>query len=672
MYSKSSELGSTHVLDIMSQEEEHKINVASSTPGTTMSVSEPGSTDYDPNAKINNEKQAVATKMYSKSSELGSTHVLDIMSQEEEHKINVASSTPGTTMSVSEPGSTDYDPNAKINNESTFVLPQRRQETRACFDLIKVIGRESAKVILDEYPELVRYAITEGGDTILHIAVSAEDIRMAENFVNNLLNRMKREDLEIENNPGDIALIIAAAKGSIHMFQLILSKHEDLLSISPELTLDILSSCTEHGNHEVALHLYNVLETKCYKFWTDRARCFFLLGCLDGDMFDIALKVLEAYPDIATSTKFCKYSLITLARNPDALNTTEPNMISRITDPFLAFFHMKNRFHEKENEALNLLIKILKLYPRRNKPCIIDNVIPNFEDRIGKGLPQIVLYAAETGNIRFVIEAIKIYPNLVWVSDDDKCSMFHIAVMNRHEGLYNLLYEIGSKKDGVFVQTDKKKNTMLHLVGKTSDKMQLLETVSGASLLMQRELLWFKEVERMIPSYMRYFKNSDGKTAYELFSENNQELVSKSLKWTKDCMVVTTLIITVAFAAAFTVPGGYDQETGIPIFNPETSFLVFMIADGVSLFSSSTSLLVFLSILTSHHAMMVTFAASFFVLFRNTHKWLPILISMLAATPVIIFAALQYPLLMDMFRSMYDSRYLFNPRRRVLYKRKKD
>ncbi|PWA78292.1 ankyrin repeat-containing domain, PGG domain protein [Artemisia annua] len=205
------------------------------------------------------------------------------------------------------------------------------------------------------------------------------------------------------------------------------------------------------------------------------------------------------------------------------------------------------------------------------------------------------------------------------------------------------------------------------------------------------------EVERMIPPYLRYLKNTDGKTAYELFSENNQELVSKGLKWTKDCMVVTTLIITVAFAAAFTVPGGYDQETGIPIFNPETSFLVFMIADGVSLFSSSTSLLVFLSILTSPHgqhhflyslpkklmiglvtlfisvaAMMVTFAASFFVLYRNTHKWLPTLISILAATPVIIFAALQYPLLMDMFRSMYDSRYLFNPRRRVLYKRKMD
>ncbi|PWA74037.1 ankyrin repeat-containing domain, PGG domain protein [Artemisia annua] len=554
------------------------------------------------------------------------------------------------------------------------------------FDLAAISSDwESAKVILDKRPELVRYAITEGGDTILHIAVSAEaDIIMAEMFVNNLLNRMKSEDLEIENRPGDIALIIAASKGSIHMFELMLRKHETLLSISSQQTLNALNSSTERGNHEMALHLYNVLERKSYKFWTDRARY-------------IALKVLVAYPDIATSTKFCKYSLITLARNPDALNTTDSNMISRITDRFFAFFHMKNRFPEKDNEALNILITILKLYPRLNKPTIFDDLVPIFNEEMVVGIPQIVFTAVEYGNTRFVIEALKIYPNMVWLLDNDNRSMFHIAVMHRHEGIYNLLYEIGSKKVVVLVQRDEMKNTMLHLVGKKPDKKQLLKTVSGASLLMQRELLWFKEVERMIPPYLRYIKNTDDKTAYELFSENNQELVSKGLKWTKDCMVVTTLIITVAFAAAFTVPGGYHQVTGIPIFTHEASFLVFMIADGVSLFSSSMSLLVFLSILTSPHgqhdflyslpkklmivlitlfisvaAMMVTFAASFFVLYRNTHKWLPILIAILVATPVIIFAALQYPLLMDMFRSMYDSRYLFNPRRRVLYKRKKD
>ena len=81
----------------------------------------------------------------------------------------------------------------------------------------------------------------------------------------------------------------------------------------------------------------------------------------------------------------------------------------------------------------------------------------------------------------------------------------------------------------------------------------------------------------MVPPLFRNSKNKDGKTPYEIFSENNKELVSKGLKWTKDCMVVATLIITVAFAVAFTVPGGYNQETGIPIFDHDASFLVFII-----------------------------------------------------------------------------------------------
>ncbi|CAI9300129.1 unnamed protein product [Lactuca saligna] len=162
----------------------------------------------------------------------------------------------------------------------------------------------------------------------------------------------------------------------------------------------------------------------------------------------------------------------------------------------------------------------------------------------------------------------------------------------------------------------------------------------------------------------------------------------------KGSMVVATLIVIVAFAVAFTIPGGYDQEDGFPIFIHEPTFLVFIIADAISLFSSSTSLLVFLSIITSNYAqrdflyslprklviglvtlfisvaaMMLTFVASFFVLYRNGLKWVPIIIGILAAIPVIVFATLQFPVWLDMFRSMYDSTYIFHPKSNMLYKK---
>ncbi|XP_071727372.1 ankyrin repeat-containing protein NPR4-like [Rutidosis leptorrhynchoides] len=209
-----------------------------------------------------------------------------------------------------------------------------------------------------------------------------------------------------------------------------------------------------------------------------------------------------------------------------------------------------------------------------------------------------------------------------------------------------------------------------------------LETASNPDGLRSRE---------DIPETYRKLRNKDGHTPYELFSKNNQVLISQSLEWMKDCMVVATLIVTVAFAVAFTVPGGYNQDQGRPIYIHDPMFLIFVFADAISLFASSTSLLVFLSLLTSRHGpcdymyslprklmtglvtlfisvvAMVTFSASFFVLYRNGLQWVPILIDVLAAIPVIIFAALQGPLYVDMFRSLYDSRYLFNPRRHVLY-----
>ncbi|KAJ0718661.1 putative ankyrin repeat-containing domain, PGG domain, ankyrin repeat-containing domain superfamily [Helianthus annuus] len=301
----------------------------------------------------------------------------------------------------------------------------------------------------------------------------------------------------------------------------------------------------------------------------------------------------------------------------------------------------------------------------------------------------ILRVAVEMGNTRFIVELLRTYPDLMLYELEDGLTIFHIAVTHRHQGIYNLLYEIGGTRNDICTYKDKSGNNMLHLVGKSSKKMEAKK--SGASLLMQCELLWFKEVEKMMPPYLKEAKNKDGQTPYELFSTENQDLVSKGLQWMKDCMVVTTLIVTVAFAVAFTVPGGYNQEHGLPVLIHQPAFLVFIIADAISLFSSSTSLLVFLSILTSRHdqldfmyslprklmiglltlfisvaAMMLTFSACFSVLYKEL-KWVPILVAAFATIPVIVFAVLQFPLLVDMFRSMYDSHYIFEPKKCMLY-----
>ncbi|CAH1440984.1 unnamed protein product [Lactuca virosa] len=156
-------------------------------------------------------------------------------------------------------------------------------------------------------------------------------------------------------------------------------------------------------------------------------------------------------------------------------------------------------------------------------------------------------------------------------------------------------------------------------------------------------------------------------------------------------MVVAALIATIVFAAAFTVPGGYNQTNGVPMFFHKRSFIVFVISDAISLTFSSVSLLIFLSILTSRYAeddflellpkrlmrglttlffsiaaMMVAFSVSFFVLYQNM-IWIPIVISAIASIPVILYARLQYDLLGDVYNSTYTSKNLFKPEKLKIY-----
>ncbi|KAL9448566.1 hypothetical protein AB3S75_015947 [Citrus x aurantiifolia] len=144
-------------------------------------------------------------------------------------------------------------------------------------------------------------------------------------------------------------------------------------------------------------------------------------------------------------------------------------------------------------------------------------------------------------------------------------------------------------------------NNILHLVAKLVPSSE----VAGAALQMQRELQWFKAVEKLIYPDMLADENRFKQTPREVFTEEHKELVKDGEKWMKEiassCSVVAALIITVVFATAFTVPGGSDSR-GIPNFLHGPSFMIFAISDMLALFSSITSVLMFLGILTSRYA----------------------------------------------------------------------
>ncbi|CAL5365351.1 unnamed protein product [Camellia sinensis] len=142
--------------------------------------------------------------------------------------------------------------------------------------------------------------------------------------------------------------------------------------------------------------------------------------------------------------------------------------------------------------------------------------------------------------------------------------------------------------------------------------------------------------------------------------------------------IVAALIATMVFAAAITVPGGNNGD-GYPVFHKRASFLIFGISDAFAFFSSMTSVLLFLSILTSRYgendflviiprrlifglislflsilSTMIAFGATLYLVFGDSYKtWIIFPMLVLPGIPAILFVFLQFPLLVDMYKSTY-------------------
>ncbi|KAJ0437998.1 putative ankyrin repeat-containing domain, PGG domain, ankyrin repeat-containing domain superfamily [Helianthus annuus] len=565
----------------------------------------------------------------------------------------------------------------------------------------------AAKLILDENLDLVRYAITENHETLLHVAASTERTKAVKEFVINLVTMMKKEDLELQNKNLNTALTLAAQAGNIETAKILVEKNPALIEISNISGVTPLYMAALFSKPDMVNYLYGVSKKMNGDCWTPNNRGWVLQKCVEADIFDVAIQIVIDRPELCDNKQLLTHVLLALAQKTKAFERKKLNVFLSGIKSISALFHVNLWPREKDGELALQLLKLICEKLSKMSKTDIDDIIrgpsiwvekeyeSDTKNKIKTYPFRVLFHATKMGNTRFIIELIRIYPDVTWKVDDKGKTIFHLAIKRRQEKIYSLLHEIGAMKDLIIRIKDKKGNYMLHMVAKSAKHIRF-QSVSGVALQMQRELLWFKEVENTITLQYSHKKNADGETPRDWFTKKHVDLVTKGEIWMKDtasqCMVVATLIATIAFAAAFTLPGGYNQNTGIPFFRTEPAFIIFVISDAVSLISSSTSVLIFLSILTSRYAehdfltslpnklltglatlflsiltMMVAFSASFFVLYNKQLQWVPITITGLAGMPVIIFAILQFRLLRDVFVSTYRSKYLFKPKKRVLY-----
>lgn len=200
-----------------------------------------------------------------------------------------------------------------------------------------------------------------------------------------------------------------------------------------------------------------------------------------------------------------------------------------------------------------------------------------------------------------------------------------------------------------------------------------------------------QEVENFVEPSYKEARNINNKTPKTIFIEEHKDLLNEAQLWMKDvsasCTVVAALIITMAFAGAFTVPGG-NRDDGNPLFLNNKTFMLFIISDAIALFSSTASVLMFLGILTARYseddflyalpkrmtiglfsmflslaATMMAFSATLALVLKDKVTWIAAPLVVATCIPVGLFGWLQFPLLIELVFSTYGT---------SIFKQKKD
>ncbi|KAG6624383.1 hypothetical protein CIPAW_16G023300 [Carya illinoinensis] len=500
----------------------------------------------------------------------------------------------------------------------------------------------AAETFIQNYPNCLGVAITKDQYTALHTAAVVKRTR----FVNKFVRLMKTEELELKAKDYT-ALYFAAKTEIVTIAEAMVKKNNNLPSIFPKAKDSIrhlpLYAAIETGNRDMVSYLYSVTPIEDLAS-VDRINL--LKATISNDLYDTAHKIL------------------------DTLNL-EPG--------------------EKE-----LLWEPLEILSRKPSEIIGNKSQPSVWERCLNSFVE----AAKVGNVEFLVILIRSYPHLIWQVDEEEYgTLFHVAIKHRQEHVFNLIYEIGVLKGILATYDAKGRKNMLQLAAElpSSDR---LNTISGAALQMQRELLWFQEIESIVPkSYVNQL-DKNGETPRDIFVRTHEELKKNGEKWMRNtansCMLVATLIATVVFPAAFTVPGGNHEEKGIPIFLETNWFMVFIVSDAIAMLFSSSSILVFLSIHTSRYTekhflkslphrlalghatlffsitgMLIAFTAACLLIFDKKPN-VPISIVVAApAIPISLFGILHYGLWLDIFRSallLGSNSFLFRSHKRLFKK----
>ncbi|KAM7473579.1 hypothetical protein LguiB_020822 [Lonicera macranthoides] len=612
--------------------------------------------------------------------------------------------------------------NTKQAKDRSYYLPLYKAALRGNWEFIENF--------IDKDKDALTAKINEISMTTLQVVIGTGQYNQ---MVQKLVQLMPTEALALTDDYGNNALTVAAIIGNKEAASILVKKNPSLLHMRNNKGLLPIMRAASNAHKSTLVFLLGVHKEDVGPCsLKGQAGVELLISIIDSGFFDVALDLVRRYPHLVKLKLDNGDSVLkAMARKSSAFPSGTPLSLwqrilySRVpvnfenysktphgfdiespynkTQEFMQLSHgsvqlcaekyytsVSQKLHEKLWEAAKLFmpevtriqrIKVMH-HQALNLVQRICNEILSLDDATTQAslFEAPILQAAELGIHEIVEKIVDAFPDAMFSRDEESHYVLEVAIINRCENVFNLIYQMNDYKQYPTLLIDEQGNTMLHLAGRLAPPHKL-DLKSGAALQMQREWQWFQAVEKLVIPTYKEKKNDAKETPAMVFTTQHKDLVLGGEKWMKEtsysCTIVAALIATVVFAAAITVPGG-DNNNGLPNFFKENVFLVFAVSDAISLFTSTTSLLMFLSILTSRYAesdflrvlpkrliiglvtlflsittMMTAFSASLYLLFGLKRAWILIPLAALACLPITSFVSLQFPLLVDLISSTY-------------------